>query len=81
MLASSRRAGVGAALMHAIEAEARRLGLPEIVLHAQTAAVSFYESIGYRAEGEEFLEADIPHRFMRKRLNHDPSVAISSLAR
>jgi len=30
--------------------------------------VAFYERLGYRAEGPEFLEAGIPHRAMRKPL-------------
>ena len=73
VLARARRGGVGAELMLAIETEAHRLGLSQVVLHAQTSAIPFYESIGYRAEGEEFVEADIPHRFMRKILApHSP---------
>ncbi len=68
VLVQARRSGVGAELMLAIEAEAQRRGLPQVVLHAQTSAIPFYESIGYRAEGAEFSEADIPHRLMRKAL-------------
>ena len=68
VLAQARRCGVGAELMLAIETETHKRGLSQVVLHAQTSAIPFYESIGYRAEGEEFVEADIPHRFMRKLL-------------
>lgn len=68
VLRDSRRLGVGADLMRALEDESRRLGLSQVILHAQTDAIPFYESIGYRAEGDEFFEADIPHRLMRKRL-------------
>lgn len=68
VLAPARRCGVGAELMLAIETEAYKRGLDQVVLHAQTSAIPFYESIGYRAEGEVFVEADIPHRFMRKPL-------------
>ena len=63
-----RGAGVGRALMRALEDEARALGRRELVLNAQLPVVAFYERLGYRAEGPEFLEAGIPHRAMRKPL-------------
>jgi len=72
VLAQARRSGVGAELMRAIESEAVDRGLRQIVLHAQTSAIPFYRSIGYQAEGEEFIEADIAHRFMRKTLPRRP---------
>lgn len=68
VLEEARRSGIGAALMRALEAEASRRGLARIVLHAQTSAMSFYEALGYVAEGDEFMEADIPHFLMRKPL-------------
>src|SRR5204862_77624 len=40
----------------------------ELVLNAQLPVLAFYERLGYRAEGPEFLEAGIPHRAMRKPL-------------
>jgi len=61
-----RRRGVGRALMQALEDAAVARG--ELVLNAQTAVVPFYERLGYRSEGPEFVEAGIPHRAMRKRL-------------
>jgi predicted GNAT family N-acyltransferase len=63
-----RRAGVGRALMRALEDEARARGQRALVLNAQVAVVAFYERLGYRAEGPEFLEAGIPHRAMWKPL-------------
>ena len=63
-----RRAGVGRALMRALEDAARARGHRELVLNAQVPVVAFYERLGYRAEGSEFLEAGIPHRAMRKPL-------------
>lgn len=68
VLAAHRRAGVGSALVAAVEDEARRRGGREILLAAQIQALGFYERLGYRAYGEEFDEAGIPHRMMRKRL-------------
>lgn len=63
-----RRTGAGRALMRALEAHARNDGHTEIVLNAQTIVIEFYTQLGYRAEGDEFRQAGIPHRTMRKRL-------------
>jgi len=61
-----RRHGVGQALMNVLEASARAQGLHTVLVHAQQAAVPFYERIGYVASGAQFLEAGIPHLAMRK---------------
>ncbi|KAA2213800.1 GNAT family N-acetyltransferase [Teichococcus oryzae] len=62
----ARGTGTGAALMRAIEAEPSLAGVREFVLESQTHAIPFYEKLGYAAEGGEYLDAGIPHRFMRK---------------
>jgi predicted GNAT family N-acyltransferase len=61
-----RHRGVGAAVLEFLLAEARRLGIPEVVLHAQTHALPFYARHGFVAEGPQFLEAGIPHQTMRR---------------
>lgn len=68
VLQSHRRAGVGRAVMEALEREARRLGHSAVLLHAQTRVIPFYERLGYRAFGAEFEEAGISHRRMSRRL-------------
>lgn len=40
----------------------------EVHLHAQTCAVGFYEKLGFFSYGEIFLEADIEHVCMMKKL-------------
>jgi predicted GNAT family N-acyltransferase len=60
--------GVGAALMAALEAEARARGHAAVVLGAQLEAVPFYERLGYAPYGEVFLDAGIAHRMMRRGL-------------
>jgi predicted GNAT family N-acyltransferase len=64
----ARGLGVGVALVRAIEEAARVRGLAAVDLHAQTHALGFYERLGYEAYGPEYLEADIPHRAMRRAL-------------
>ncbi|WP_424214200.1 GNAT family N-acetyltransferase [Streptomyces sp. BI20] len=65
---AARGTGVGAHLVRAVEAEAARIGLEAVDLHAQTHALGFYERLGYRAHGPEFPDAGIPHRAMRRAL-------------
>ncbi|MFH8367248.1 GNAT family N-acetyltransferase [Streptomyces sp. NPDC018031] len=63
---AARGTGLGAALVRAVEAEARRLGLTAVYLESQTHALGFYERLGYVAFGPEFDEGSgIPHRAMR----------------
>ena len=51
--------------MGAAIAAARRDGHPAVELAAQTHALEFYARLGFKAFGEAFLEAGIPHRNMR----------------
>jgi predicted GNAT family N-acyltransferase len=66
VLASYRRAGIGAALMEALHEVARYNALASVWCNAQVSAVPFYESLGYRAVGETFVEADIDHVRMHR---------------
>jgi predicted GNAT family N-acyltransferase len=68
VIASWRGRGVGAAMLEALMDEARRRGFRETHLHAQSHAKDFYARHGYVVEGEEYLEAGIPHVGMRARL-------------
>jgi predicted GNAT family N-acyltransferase len=67
-----RRRGVGAAMLEFLLAEARRLGMAEVVLNAQTHALAFYARHGFVPEGPPFLEAGIPHQAMRLPLRAAP---------
>ncbi|HEX4942997.1 MAG TPA: GNAT family N-acetyltransferase [Usitatibacteraceae bacterium] len=68
VLASWRGRGVGAAILDALMAEAKRRGFRETYLHAQSHAQAFYARHGYVVEGDEYLEAGIPHIGMRATL-------------
>ncbi len=67
-LKSYRGTGVGQALLAQSIEQARSLQLFEAYLYAQTHALSFYEQAGFVAIGEEFMDANMPHKTMRLRL-------------
>jgi predicted GNAT family N-acyltransferase len=58
---SCRRRGIARALMERIHEEARTRGIAVLALHAQAPVVAFYERLGYRVIGSEFIEARIVH--------------------
>lgn len=45
--------------------EAKNMGYNEVFIHAQSYVKDFYEKIGFKAFGNEFLEAGIPHINMK----------------
>jgi predicted GNAT family N-acyltransferase len=65
--------GVGEALLRTLMEQAQARHWPELSLNAQVAAVPFYARAGFVAEGEEFLEAGIVHRTMRRQLDPPPA--------
>jgi predicted GNAT family N-acyltransferase len=67
IISSKRGLGLGKALIGAIEKAPELNGVDNFVLETQTHALQFYERMGYQAYGEEFLDAGIPHRHMKKR--------------
>lgn len=68
VLPAYRRSGAGRAIVERLMAAARERDVTRVMLHAQTQALPFYEKLGFRAFGEEFLEAGIPHREMERSL-------------
>ena len=69
VLKENRSLGVGGAILERLVEEARRRGMKEVVLSAQTHALGFYRRHGFTEEGEVFEEAGIPHQEMRRMLN------------
>ena len=57
---------LGTKIMMAAENGIRRDGFKTCSLSAQVQAKPFYESLGYKAEGEEYLDEGCPHILMRK---------------
>lgn len=64
VLPEFRGRGLGDVLMREVMARARALGHERLLLSAQTYALDFYRRLGYRPQGDEYLEAGIPHRAM-----------------
>ena len=60
--------GLGRALVEEAERRAKALGCSRMMLHARDKAIGFYERLGYRREGDLFMEVGIVHQQMAKTL-------------
>lgn len=60
--------GIGAAMMNYAENVARDAGYHKMIMHARKTAIAFFEKIGYKVTGSEFVEITIPHVVMEKKL-------------
>ena len=61
VLKKHRKRGYGAKLVHSLVNHGVTNGITNFYLHAQTCAQSFYEKLGFKANGSEFIEAGIMH--------------------
>ncbi|HLU21151.1 MAG TPA: GNAT family N-acetyltransferase [Bacillaceae bacterium] len=66
VLPTYRGTGAGKRMMNAIEDYAKSLKLQSLKLNAQITAIPFYEKLGYDVISEEFMDAGIPHKTMKK---------------
>ncbi|AGK52758.1 GNAT family N-acetyltransferase [Bacillus sp. 1NLA3E] len=66
VLKGQRNTGAGKELMNFIEKYAQTNGISNLKLNAQTHAIPFYSRLGYKTISEEFLDAGIPHKSMKK---------------
>lgn len=67
--AHARGMGVGAGILQALIAAGRKSGHRTLVLNAQTHAKGFYEAQGFAVQGEEFMDAGMPHVTMTRVLH------------
>jgi predicted GNAT family N-acyltransferase len=65
VLPEFRNKGIGSALLKALLNIAKKQGINEVFLHAQTRAVAFYQKHGFTITSDEFMDAGIPHVTMR----------------
>lgn len=71
VLSPARGKGIAKQMMKkAIEIIANQ-NIPEVVVHAQAYIKGLYENLGFIPEGEIFIEADIPHVKMKKKLSEE----------
>ncbi|MBT2639255.1 MULTISPECIES: GNAT family N-acetyltransferase [unclassified Bacillus (in: firmicutes)] len=66
VLKENRKTGAGVAVMNKIEEYAKSQGISTLKLNAQTHAIPFYSRLGYETVSEEFMDAGIPHKTMKK---------------
>lgn len=67
VLSEYRGSGLGAEIVTRLMEKIFERGESEVHIHAQTHALGFYEKLGFRAYGDVFDEAGIPHRSMVKK--------------
>ena len=65
---SSQGIGIGESMIQFAENIARDRGFKTLMMHARETAIGFYEKYGYKATGDEFIEVNIRHRIMEKKL-------------
>jgi predicted GNAT family N-acyltransferase len=65
VIKSARGKGLGEFIMKNILQTAYEAGYEQAILDAQVQALPFYARLGFVAEGDEFIDAGIPHFRMR----------------
>ncbi|MBA3044971.1 MAG: GNAT family N-acetyltransferase [Candidatus Thermoplasmatota archaeon] len=69
VLPGYRKKGLGAEIVKWLLAKAGEMGTEEVYANVQMSALAFYEELGFRAVGDEFLEAGIEHVRMVRALD------------
>lgn len=65
VLKQYRKKGYGTNIIRFLLNEAKNMGYREVFIHAQSYAINFYEKLGFKSFGDEFLEANILHKNMK----------------
>ena len=61
-----RNRGIGRMMMLFAEERTAALGLSRLILDSRLSALRFYEKLGYRRVGSQFMEVGLPHFMMEK---------------
>lgn len=56
-----RKKGVGSALLRRLLVEVQKRKFQQVALNSQCYAVGFYKKFGFKIDGDEFMDAGIPH--------------------
>ncbi|HUX90059.1 MAG TPA: GNAT family N-acetyltransferase [Gallionellaceae bacterium] len=65
-----RRKHIGSAILELLVDYARSQNYGQVELNAQVQAIPLYKTFGFEVEGDEFMDANIPHRKMTLQLKH-----------
>jgi len=68
VIKTHRRQGVGSRLLDYILDHAKKCALKKVYCHAQVPVIDFYLKKGFEVTGKEFLDANIPHKTMFKKI-------------
>ncbi len=60
--------GIGASIMSFAETVSRDKGYKKLTMHARDTAIGFYEKFDFKVKGNEFIEVNVPHHVMEKKL-------------
>lgn len=63
-----RNRGIGRTMMLFAEERTAALGLSRLILDSRLSALRFYEKLGYRRVGLQFMEVGLPHYMMEKNI-------------
>lgn len=66
VIKSWRNRGLGTAMTQELIKQAKLLGYKQLELASQIQAIPFYQRLGFESYGDEFMDAGIPHKNMRK---------------
>lgn len=66
VLNNKRKSGAGKTIVLGMEDYAKSKGYTSFFLNAQVQAIGFYEKLGYTVCSDTFMDANIPHRSMKK---------------
>jgi predicted GNAT family N-acyltransferase len=69
VLMEYRGKGLGIYTMEALISRAAQQGYSKLYIHAQSHTLKFYEKVGFKAYGDEYMEAGIPHYSMYREDN------------
>ena len=64
VLKEYRGKNIGKYIMNEIIKLAKIKNFKQLILSSQTQAIPFYEKLGFKCQGKEFLDAGIPHKMM-----------------
>jgi len=71
VLQEYRKMGFGANIVETLIKKARAEGHARVFLGAQVTAMPFYEKLGFRRDGEDYMEANILHTPMAMALEYE----------